>query len=164
LNGSPKKMLHIAPEKELVARFRKVRRLDYLTADLHDPQAMVQMDITDIDYPDDLFDVIYCSHVLEHVGDDRKAMRELNRVLKADGWAVFVVPVKVEKTIEDASVTDPAERECLFGQQDHVRRYGRDFVNRLQEGGFRVKTFLSADIAGAGNIVRFGLKTEQLFF
>ena len=163
-DGSGKKMLHIAPEKELEAKLRKTPALDYLTADLKDPHAMVQMDITNIDYPDDLFDVIYCSHVLEHVGDDRKAMRELNRVLKADGWAVFVVPIKVEKTIEDPSVTDPAERERLFGQRDHVRRYGPDFFERLQESGFRVKTVSSADIAGVGNIVRFGLKTEQLFF
>ena len=164
LDGSPKKMLHIAPEKEIEAKLRKTRGLDYLTADLHDPHAMVQMDITNIDYPDDLFDVIYCSHVLEHVGDDRKAMREVKRVLKVDGWAVFVVPIKVEKTIEDPSVTDPGERERLFGQHDHVRRYGRDVVNRLEEGGFSVTTFSSADIAGAGNIVRFGLKDEQLFY
>ena len=86
------------------------------------------------------------------------------RVLKAGGWAVFVVPIKVEKTIEDPSVTEAGERERLFGQHDHVRRYGRDFVNRLEEGGFIVTTFSSADIAGAGNIVRFGLKAEQLFF
>jgi len=163
-DGSGKKMLHIAPEKEIEAKLRKTRGLDYLTADLKDRHAMVRMDITNIDYPNDLFDVIYCSHVLEHVGDDQKAMREVRRVLKADGWAVFVVPIKVEKTIEDASVTDPAERERLFGQYDHVRRYGRDFVNRLEDGGFRVTTFSSADIAGAGNIVRFGLKAEQLFF
>ena len=163
-DGAGKKMLHIAPEKEFEAKLRKARGLDYLTADLNDRHAMVQMDITNIGYGDDTFDVIYCSHVLEHVGDDRKALRELNRVLKAGGWAVFVVPVKVDKTIEDVSVTDPAERERLFGQHDHVRRYGRDFVNRLEEAGFSVTTFSSGDIAGAGNVVRFGLKTEQLFF
>lgn len=163
-DGAGKKMLHIAPEKELDARLRKTRGLDYLTADLKDPHAMVQMDITNIGYGDDTFDVIYCSHVLEHVGDDRKAMRELNRVLKAGGWAVFVVPVKVDKTIEDASVTDPAERARLFGQRDHVRRYGLDFFERLKEAGFSVTTFSSVDIAGGGNVIRFGLKTEQLFF
>jgi SAM-dependent methyltransferase len=164
LDGSPKKMLHIAPEKEFDAKLRKTRGLDYLTADLHDPYAMVQMDITNIDYPGDFFGVIYCSHVLEHVGDDRKAMREVKRVLKSDGWAVFVVPIRIEKTIEDPSVTDSGERERLFGQHDHVRRYGRDFVNRLEEVGFSVTTFSSADIVSAGNIVRFGLKDEQLFF
>ncbi len=146
---SPKKMLHIAPEKALDENLRKTPALDYLTADLTDPRAMVRMDITDIPYPDNLFDVIYCSHVLEHVPDDRKAIRHLNRVLKPTGWAVFVVPIKVEKTIEDTSITDPADRRRLFGQHDHVRRYGPDFADRLAEAGFDVTTFSATDIATA---------------
>jgi ubiquinone/menaquinone biosynthesis C-methylase UbiE len=89
------------------------------------------MDITDIQYPDNTFDVIYCSHVLEHVPDDRKAMREFARVLKPEGWAVFMVSLSEEHTIEDPSITSPAERERLFGQHDHVRRYGPDFKDRL---------------------------------
>jgi len=164
LDGSAKKMLHIAPERELEAKFRKVRGLDYLSGDLNDERAMVRMDISDIRYPDGLFDVIYCSHVFEHVGDDRKAMRELWRVLKPGGWAVFVVPVRVEKTIEGPSVTDPGQRERLFGQSDHVMRYGPDFVDRLAEAGFGVTTICPADIVSAKNIVRFGLADEQLFY
>jgi len=163
-DNSPKKMLHIAPERELDANLRKTPALDYLTADLNDPRAMVQMDITDIQYPDNSFDVIYCSHVLEHVPDDRKAIRHLNRVLKHTGWAVFVVPIKVEKTIEDPSITDPADRERLFGQHDHVRRYGPDFSDRLAEAGFDVTTFSAADIATAKNITRLSLKDDKLFF
>jgi SAM-dependent methyltransferase len=163
-DGSPKKMLHIAPEREFEMRFRRIPTLDYLTADLNDPGAMVRMDITDIRYPDNSFDVIYCSHVLEHVPDDRKAMRQFNRVLKPNGWAVFLVPVKVEKTIEDPSITDPAQRERLFGRYDHLRRYGPDFAGRLAEAGFNVTTFASADLVSAGGIIRLGLKAEQLFF
>ena len=74
----PIKMLHVAPE----ARFQKLLKQElgagYITADLHDSQAMVQMDITDIGYPDELFDVIYCSHVLEHCQDDKKGNYPLN--------------------------------------------------------------------------------------
>jgi SAM-dependent methyltransferase len=161
---SPKKMLHFAPEKEFDAILRKTPALDYLTADLADPRAMVRMDIADIQYPDNSFDVIYCSHVLEHVPDDRKAMRQLNRVLKSTGWAVFVVPIKVEKTIEDPSITDPADRERLFGQHDHLRRYGPDFVGRLVEAGFDVTTFSATDIATAKRITRLALKDDKLFF
>lgn len=88
----------------------------YLTADLSNPKAMVKMDITDIQYPDESFDVIYCSHVLEHVPDDRKAMQEFFRVLKKDGWAVLLVPIVGELTFEDPSIVDPVERTKIFGQ------------------------------------------------
>ena len=82
------KLLHIAPasnEKRLVEFFRRIPGLDYLSGDLSSPLAMVPMDITDIQYPDNSFDAILCLHVLEHVPDDRKAMRELFRVLKPGG-------------------------------------------------------------------------------
>ena len=70
------------------------------------------------------FDVLFCSHVLEHVRDDRKAMSEMFRVLKPGGWAVIQVPIATHRTIEDPSITDPRERERLYCQSDHVRLYG----------------------------------------
>jgi SAM-dependent methyltransferase len=135
----PKKLLHIAPEPQLAALFKSTASIDYLSADLFSPDAMVKMDITDIQYPDNTFDAIYCSHVLEHVLDDRKAMREFCRVLKPDGWAILMVPITADVTFEDATVTSPEERERLFGQHDHVRRYGPDYKDRLTEAGFNVK-------------------------
>ena len=109
----------------------------YITADLLDPRVRVRMDITDIPYPNNFFDVIFCSHVLEHVPNDRRAMQEFSRVLKHEGWAVIMVPCFPErgKTFEDPSVTDPAERLRLFWQEDHVRLYGNDFVERLEASG-----------------------------
>ena len=95
----------------------------YLTSDIRHPRAMVKMDITDIQYPDNPFDVIYCSHVLEHVPDDRRALSEFYRILKPTGWAILLVPIIAEKTFEDPSITDPSERLKLFGQADHVRGY-----------------------------------------
>ena len=74
----------------LVPKFKEIANLDYLTADLQSPHCMVKMDITDIRYSDHSFDVIYCSHVLEHLPNDRKAMRELEHMLKPDGWAVLI--------------------------------------------------------------------------
>ncbi|MEJ0067165.1 MAG: class I SAM-dependent methyltransferase [Caulobacteraceae bacterium] len=84
-------MLHIAPEPCLASRFNALLGDGYLSADLNSPSAMAQVDIMDIRFPDETFDVIYCSHVLEHVVDDRLAMREIRRVLKADGWAILLV-------------------------------------------------------------------------
>jgi ubiquinone/menaquinone biosynthesis C-methylase UbiE len=138
-------MLHVAPEQAFENLLKHHLDSGYLTADLHKSGAMVRMDITDIEYADDTFDVIYCSHVLEHIPDDRQAIRELLRVLKSDGWAVLLVPITADKTFEDPSVTEPTDRLRLFGNKDHVRKYGPDFVERLKEGGFRVKVITASD-------------------
>ena len=137
-DGKPKKMLHVAPELSIGRQMRQAAYIDYLSGDLDPKMAMVQMDITDIQYPDNSFDVIYCSHVLEHVPDDRKGMRELYRVLKPGGWAVLDVPILREKTFEDPSITTPEQRERVYGQHDHVRAYGKDYKDRLEEAGFEV--------------------------
>jgi hypothetical protein len=160
---NPKRMLHVAPEVALQPRLACIPNLDYLTADLQDPKCMVKMDVTDIQYPDNTFDVVYCSHVLEHVPDDRKAIRELARVLKPEGWAVFMVPLSEEQTIEDLWVTSPSEREKLFGQYDHVRQYGPDFKDRLEEEGFKVTVLKPSQIAPEDG-VRMGLPMRDSVF
>jgi SAM-dependent methyltransferase len=133
-----KRFLHIAPEPCLSRRLRAVPSILYLSADLIPRKAMSQMDVTRINFPDSYFHVIYCSHVLEHVPDDRQAMCELRRVLAPTGWAVFMVPITAAATWEDPRIIDPDARERAFGQRDHVRRYGPDFEIRLAEAGFKV--------------------------
>ncbi len=78
-------MLHIAPEPQLYKILRNHPSIEYLTADIDPSLAMVKMDITKIQYPDNTFDIIYCSHVLEHIPDDHRAMSELRMVLKPGG-------------------------------------------------------------------------------
>jgi ubiquinone/menaquinone biosynthesis C-methylase UbiE len=102
-------MLHVAPEPELTGLIQKANYINYLSDDLSAPNAMVRMDITNIQYPDETFDVIYFSHVLEHVSDDRKAMREFYRVLKPGCWAILHVPITANRTFEDPEVIDPKE-------------------------------------------------------
>ena len=150
-------MLHFAPEPCFVCEFRKISGLDYVTADLYDSKAMLKMDITKIEYPDEAVDFFYCSHVLEHIEDDAKAISEIYRVLKKGGFAIIMVPITVEKTFEDPSVTDPAEREKLFGQYDHVRLYGVDFKDRLIAGGFKVTDYYIDDLFNKKEIERLGL-------
>ncbi len=141
--AAPKKVLHVAPEQCFLDIFRKQKNLDYTTADLGSPIADVQMDIHDIPFEADTFDVVFCNHVLEHVTDDAQCMRELCRVLKPGGLAIMQVPhyPEIGPTIEDPTLEDPKERERLFGQYDHVRKYGNDYHLRLQAAGFQVTPF-----------------------
>ena len=138
---APRKMLHVAPELCYIKRFEELKNLDYVTADIESPLAKVKMDIHEIPFEENTFDVVFCNHVLEHVNDDKKAVKEINRVLKPGGWAIlqvpFFPPLKKE-TFEDSSVTSPAEREKLFGQDDHVRMYGEDYADRLRSTGIEI--------------------------
>jgi SAM-dependent methyltransferase len=163
-DGSPKTMLHVAPEKFLSARFRRLKNLNYLSADLSNPRAMVQMDITNINYPDNTFSVIYCSHVLEHVQNDRKAIAELYRVLRQDGWAVLQVPITVERTYEDPAIIEPEERKKHFGQQNHVRRCGPDYVERMRSAGFVAEVLRTTDLANESDCARMGLQPDTMIF
>jgi SAM-dependent methyltransferase len=152
-----KKMLHVAPEYIFMKKFSRVLGDGYTTADLTSSRAMLRMDVSNIPFPDDYFDVIYCSHVLEHVFDDRKAIREFFRVLKEEGWAVLLVPVTLEETSEDVSDMEPRERLIRFGQEDHYRQYGRDFPERLREAGFEVKEIGPKEICNTKEIEIMGL-------
>jgi len=139
--SSPLKVLHLAPEQCFYKRFRKMENLTYITADLESPLADVKLDAQEMPFGDHEFDVVICNHVLEHVPDDRKAIREIYRVLKQNGFAILQVPTDycAEKTYEDSSITDPSDREKHFRQKDHYRLYGRDYLNRLAEAGFIIK-------------------------
>jgi len=118
---------------------------------------MEKMDITEIHHADETFDVIYCSHVLEHVPDDRRAMQEFYRVLKYGGWAILNVPISASQTVENPSITDPQERLRLFGQVDHVRRYGPDYLDRVEEAGFKIRRITTADLVTSKEAEMCGL-------
>ena len=152
-------MLHFAPERALGQALAGAPGIEYMSADLEDPAAMEHFDITDIPHPDGSFDVILCIHVLEHVEDDRKAMRELRRILRADGFAIVLVPLDLDRaeTFEDPSITDPAERERAFWQADHLRLYGRDFPDRLREAGFDVTVDRWVRGLDSSKMERYGL-------
>lgn len=159
-------MLHFAPEIALERRFRSMVGAGYVSADLENSRAMVAIDVTAIPYPDASFDIIYCSHVLEHVTDDRLAMRELRRVLASGGWAILNVPIRGETTYEDPAITTPEGREKAYGQWDHVRYYGRDYVDRLRASGFDVQIVTTSDLVTDEERTRLGLTPAagEIFF
>ena len=161
------RVLHFAPEKCFRKAFSALPNLDYVTADLHPGKVMLAIDITAIPPTAGSFDVILCSHVLEHVPDDRQAMREVFRVLNPGGWAIFMIPGETDRaeTFEDPRVVTPEERERLFKQHDHVRIYGRDFGQRLEQAGFTISAERYAEELGEPAIVKYGLKRKhEIYF
>lgn len=134
------KVLHVAPEHCFINRFEKMKNLDYITADIESPLAKVKMDIHAIPFADNTFDVAFCNHVMEHVDDDVKAMSELHRVLKPNGWAIIQSPMDLARatTYDDPTIVSEADREKHFLQKDHLRLYGLDYKERLEKGGFTV--------------------------
>jgi hypothetical protein len=159
-------LLHFAPEWCLEQRLRRVPGLRYVTADLDPAKGELELDITGLALADGSFGAILCSHVLEHVDDDRAAMRELFRVLEPGGWAIVMVPLDVarETTYEDASMITPADRERVFGQWDHVRMYAPDIVDRLGEAGFDVAREQFVRTLGAELAARYGcVALDEIF-
>ncbi len=162
----PMKVLHIAPEQCFYRRFKKLGNLDYLTADLESPLADIKFDIQQIPLPDATFDMVICNHVLEHVEDDLKAMHEIHRILKPGGIAIMQVPMIMdrEKTFEDPSITDPADRLIHFHQKDHFRIYGTDFNARAEKAGFRITENNYCDEIGNRLRERYRLPQKEFMF
>ena len=134
-------VLHVAPESCYIRDFETQHGAGYITADIESPLAKVKMDLLKIPFADNSFDVVLCNHVLEHVEDDLKALSEIYRVLKPGGWSILQIPFFKpipEKTFSDDTITNPREREKVFGQSDHVRRYGSDYPERIATCGFQV--------------------------
>ncbi|MEO0586099.1 MAG: methyltransferase domain-containing protein, partial [Planctomycetota bacterium] len=157
------KTLHVAPEVCIEGVLRE-RSSEYLSIDLTD-RGMRRMDVTDLQLEDGSFDLVWCSHVLEHVPDDGKALAEFFRVLRPGGVALLQVPVWGEATDEDASVSDPMERLRRFHQRDHVRAPGDDYGDRMEEAGFDVDVVRTRDFAPA-EVSRQGLDyycTNEVF-
>jgi SAM-dependent methyltransferase len=159
-------LLHFAPEWGIARRLRGVSGIRYVTADL-DPRGVdLQIDITHIALPDESFDAIICSHVLEHVEDDRAAMAELYRVLAHGGWLIVMVPIDVGRstTYEDPSVRTPEQRLRAYLQEDHVRLYAPDIADRLRAAGFTVIPERLTEELSAAEVARYGLLDVDIIF
>ena len=168
LNSSKNiRLLHIAPEKNLRKISKSFSHIKYISGDLNPlMNCDIRLGITDINFEDNYFDFIICNHVLEHIQDDKKAMRELFRILKQKGMAILQVPIskKAKETFEDFSITFPKEREKYFGQKDHVRIYGKDYKERLEGAGFKVVLYNIKDELNIKNIRKHGFNENEILY
>ncbi len=143
------KLLHVAPEKQMSDFFKKQKNIEYFAGDI-DPSRYanaVELDMTNIHFPADSFDVIVCSHVLEHIQKDEQAIREMYRVTKTGGWAVVVVPI-YDEDFEDTCL-DYVGREKMYGIGDHKRLNSAARLRlKLNNAGFNVRVYSFDDIPG----------------
>ena len=162
------RLLHIAPEACLMRRLKPCYAAcadRYVTADLESPLADLHFDVQRIPLPDASFDVLICNHLLEHVADDRLALRELHRILRPGGWGILLSPVERNRahTYEDDTVTDPEERTRIFGQYDHRRIYGADYADRLRAAGFAAADLDDAARFTAGERRTYALPDDRIY-
>lgn len=165
-NADHLNVLHIAPEQCFHKTFKKQQNLDYLTGDLLSPIADMHFDLHEIPLDDNRFDVVICNHVLEHVDDALKCMRELHRVMKPGGWGIMQVPQDMsrEVTYEDPSIVTPEDRELHYWQYDHVRLFGRDYPDWLRKAGFQVDEYIPTNHFDAATIERYRLQKGEILY
>jgi len=166
-----KTILHIAPAASLEKYLRAIPNTEYICGDLHPeltkyPKDTIWVDVTKLQFEDDSIDGIMCNHVLEHVPEDRQAMGEFHRVLKKGGWAILQVPYStiLKETFEPAWISSDQERLNKFGHSDHVRLYGMDYANRLEEAGFTIEPLYLSDLIGEDKVKRLGINPKEALF
>ena len=158
------KVLHIAPEQCFYNLFKNLKNINYTTFDLNSPLADIKGDICNLPFKENSFDFILCNHVLEHINDDKKAMKELYRVLNKNGTAILQVPInqKSSETFEDSSIVDKKERIEKFGQYDHIRLYGLDYFKKLESFGFKVDPLKYSKKFTESEIIKYGLIKDEI--
>ena len=158
------KVLHIAPEQCFYNLFKNLKNINYTTFDLNSPLADIKGDICNLPFKENSFDFILCNHVLEHINDDKKAMKELYRVLNKNGTAILQVPInqKSSKTFEDSSIVDKKQRIEKFGQYDHIRLYGLDYFKKLESFGFKVDPLKYSKKFTESEIIKYGLIKDEI--
>lgn len=162
-------LLHFAPEFCLETPLREAATrvgARYVTADLEPAGVDLALDVTDLALEDGAFDAIICSHVLEHVPDDARALHELRRVTAPGGWCLLMFPLDPERpeTYEDPTVETPEARLAAFGQADHVRFYAPDVVRRMEAAGFDVEVVRPLEAFPAEVVRRAGLVARDWAF
>lgn len=166
LSALDRQVLEVAPWPSSARRLRRMPNIRFVGLDLEWSATWVTIvgDARAIPVRADVFDLVLCVHVLEHVEDDRRVISELHRVLKPGGVAIVSVPLHLDRpTHEDPTITDPEERKRVFGEFGHVRYYGRDLGDRLANAGFEVTLDLASEVPEVVSS-RFGFRNNENIF
>ena len=138
---------------------------NYITADLESPLADMHFDVQQIPMADSSVDIIICNHLLEHVESDHKALKEMYRIMRSGGMGVMLAPIDytLETTFEDDTITDPKQRAEVFGQYDHRRIYGKDYLERLRAAGFEAFEIDYAAEFSDSDRTKFSFGSDKLY-
>lgn len=158
----PAYMLDLAPRDCFKKYIQQFDRVTYLSSDLNSPSAMLWSDLTQMGIANNIFDLIICSHVLEHIPGDSAAFSELGRILKPGGMGLLMVPIRGTTTLEIKG-TQPDDYERLYGQVDHVRWYGLDIAERMRSAGLVVEVLDMFDVFGDKTCRRYALYGEDQY-
>ena len=141
-------VLHVSPENFLRKHFKRKYK-SYISSDLYRQDVDHQFDIQNIPYPDNSFDLVFASHVLEYVKNDRQALKEIKRVLKPEGLAFLPVPMLHKKTI-DFEERPPNKRIIRETGEDYFDRYKEVFSEVIvyKPEAFNSRFNLTIDING----------------
>ena len=160
-------VLHLAPEKHLARRIEECAPERYVKGDLAPSREGVErIDVTALPFADASFDWVICNHVLEHVPDDVRALAEIWRVLRPGGGAILQTPyaAALEASVENPEIVSAAQRLEFYGQEDHVRLYGRDLFERIRAAGFELELRSHAEWLPHIDAARYGVNQEEPLF
>ena len=166
-------LLHIAPEPSLKNYLKKFSNISYTSGDKFEKgyqgfyydKDTLPLDLTSLSFSDNSFDIIICNHVLEHIVNEKQALNEIYRVLKPGGLAILQVPIASElmQTIENNADSDE-KRALLYGQRDHVRLYGLDYLSRLKKQGFIVNEWSPSKHSDQNFLNRYAINSLEKVF
>lgn len=161
-SGNADGILHFAPESTISNKLKKKYGEQYISADIMEGRADVVADITKLQFDNEQFEYIICNHVMEHVYEEKKAFEEIRRCLKPEGVFIFSSPICwSQKTYENNNAITARDRIKYYGQEDHVRLYGNDIVDRIEEYGFDVNLMHCSEIKSEDKIKKFGFLKDD---
>lgn len=160
-------IIHIAPEKTLSDKIKSLSPGKYIMGDLlHTNEEHQRIDITDLQFEDESTDILICNHVLEHVPDYQKALSEIHRVLRPNGFAILQTPYSklLSRHFEEENINTDALRLFFYAQEDHVRFFSeKEFFNDLIRAGFELRLAKHSDLFSEKETAYYGVnKVEDL--
>lgn len=157
------RVLHFAPEPNVSERIKSNINCDYYSVDIQAGRAMHVANILDIPYRGEFFDYVILNHVMEHIPDEAVAMQEIQRVLKPGGRMIISFPICTDiDTLEDSSISSAEARLRYYGQEDHVRLYGRDYKERMEKYGWQVEIYIPQEMCSHQEIDKYGFIADDV--